>query len=909
MNRKRRENELSVIAKNIFEYQFKRKTLEIRNPDAKENLTYAEWEERCKELFYTFFTRDGESSGIILFPDTEITISQTLEVKKYQRVMSTLNAWCKTSSLNDATGLIIRNYNLEDHIYFCGISKDEIRDTLAFEDSKNMFSFQNSDQRFLAFNPSLKIIFIIRLVDLVQGESELLRKEVGYCIDEVNLLCLLLKNELADTGVIVTGLVAYSGENAHSQSACKDCGNFIVSFKIFNSVETFKGFWETFVIEKNFEKIAVRLAGSKKKDKVSIFQAVASKILGFLAHLQFLILEEPILPVKEKRPADDIEQAELLLDRYQMKIAYSDDNRVWLDGNYGTGKTVVALKKLELLCKGLKDKEVIYYVNFAQKSSLDFLIKHRFKKYGNVKVVKGGISLSNTINFQILPEERELGTKNVHLIIDEYGLEYLSIEEAKVLGQVLTKEEKFINSQVLIAAQPIEMKRVDNFYDGEIKKQFSQKKHELHKLIRMMGMKKKMLSYAMRTTVEINTLTEITQAYLNHQSNKYVRQQRDINFNLPEIEESGFQSTLSELPQSSRSKLTSPVSTVLSDSSKIPRKTPPFRSQEVTYNGLDKKKSNKIKFDSSIDGTSRKQSSFLFQNASPKSSFSESVKSNDLSNPVASSAPFPSRTIPSDYYQLHKLIPAAAKPTYSEDIGSYQETVTEFQFTCDSLIGHGIKGPLPKLIKLESACNDSHQIALIASVLKKVMPAERTAVIHFETDDPPLWLKILFQLTDRLTMTTVTEEFLRYKRKNLVLVKNLNFLRGLEFSDVLLILDSNEHHLRQFIPEAITRCKSNLSILIRPSLSAQSNTVADLVHKWEQDKSVIDIVKVGYGGELACNNNRYHLSTYCSDEKESFYKVHRNNKKYRKFLIEINLAYNENMQPDHAKKLEEAKAL
>ena len=92
------------------------------------------------------------------------------------------------------------------------------------------------------------------------------------------------------------------------------------------------------------------------------------------------MLEEPILPLKKNNPTGDIKQAELLLDRYQMEIAYSDDKRLWFEGNYGTGKTVVALKKLELLCNGSKGNEVIYYVNFASTSSLDFVIKQMFEK-------------------------------------------------------------------------------------------------------------------------------------------------------------------------------------------------------------------------------------------------------------------------------------------------------------------------------------------------------------------------------------------------------------------------------------------------------------------------------------------------------------------------------------------------
>ena len=283
-----------------------------------------------------------------------------------------------------------------------------------------------------------------------------------------------------------------------------------------------------------------------------------------------------------------------------------------------------------MLYKSLKNKEVIYYVNFAVRSPLDFVINQRFKENGKVKAIKGETSLSNTVNRKILPKERKLGTKNIHLVVDEYGSQDLSTEEAKSLHQILTKEEKFIYSTVLIAAQPIEIKRVDNFYEGGIKRKFSQKKLELDKLIEIMGMKKKILRNVMRTTVEINTLAEITQAYLNNQSNQYVRQQQnDINSNLPKIEESRFQSTFTKLPQSSSSKLSSSTSITSVDSSKSARNTVAVQSQEVTYHGVDKTNSKKSNFNPSCHNASSKQSSFFPQNTSLKSSSLASVTSND----------------------------------------------------------------------------------------------------------------------------------------------------------------------------------------------------------------------------------------------------------------------------------------
>ena len=163
MNHKSNKKELSDIAKKIFNYKFKQGAFEIYNSaSSKVILSPAQWEERCKKLLDTFYSRDGTSSGIILFPDTEITLHRQIHpVEIWQRPMITLNNWCRESSPKDATGLIIRNYDLKGHLYFRGITKNEVKDILDFNSSANMFNFQKSDTRFLVFNPSLKIILII----------------------------------------------------------------------------------------------------------------------------------------------------------------------------------------------------------------------------------------------------------------------------------------------------------------------------------------------------------------------------------------------------------------------------------------------------------------------------------------------------------------------------------------------------------------------------------------------------------------------------------------------------------------------------------------------------------------------------------------------------------------------------
>ena len=854
MNYERNKDELSLIAKEIFDYKFKRKALEIyEGANTRAILKYAQWEERCRKLLDTFFTRDGTNSGVIVFPDIEIAVDNHIrQVKIWARVLSTLNDWCKISSPKDATGLIIRNYDLKDHLYFRGITEDEIKNTLGFSSSKNMFSFMESDKRFLAFNPSLKIILIIRLVQLQKDELRLVKKEVDHCIDEVNILCFLLRDELADTGVIVTGLVAYSGENAHGQSGCEDCDNIIVSFEIFNSVETFQSFLEILFSEEKYKDLVMVVRRYKKKDNANVFRAVASEILGYLSHFQFAMIRKHVLPITEQDAIDNIKQAELLLNCYQMEIAYSDDKRIWLEGNYGTGKTVVALKKIELLLRSLKKKEVVYYVNFARKSVLDLIIKQRLEKYENFRAVRAEYSLSNIIKHQILPKERELGSKSIHLVVDEYSSQDLSTKEVESLIPLLNEEEELINSTVLIAVQPIKINRVDNFCENGMIRQFSETKHELDKLIMATGIKVRTLKNVMRTTVQINKLAELTREYLNNLSNRCVRPQQYHN---------------------SR-----------------------FSLKEVADFNLDQKKLK----------------------PSLVSNFLLSVTSEDSSNRATRTSPLqPEKLI--DYDEFYQLV----HTENIEDKKNYQETVTSYSYTCDSQIGHGIIGPLPQLIKLPKLNNLSEQVALIAAVFYEIIAEKkpvRIVVIHFEPKDPPLWLKSLFQLkniSESLTVKINAEEFFKNTSKNCVLVKKLNFLRGLEFSKVLLILNSNEHHLRHLIPEAITRCMKDLTILIKPPVHENhpSGTVEDLAVEWEKslDNGILRILKIGFCSNCACNSKKVQSKSYCKIKIPfgTCYKFHKNSKLYRGFLeeLQIQLKKIENVQPENKEKQKEAEAV
>ena len=154
-----------------------------------------------------------------------------------------------------------------------------------------------------------------------------------------------------------------------------------------------------------------------------------------------------------------------------MEVVYSRQNRIFLIGNYGTGKSIIIDKKIEILLENLRDKEIIYYVNFEKESHLNSIYWMRMKPSDKEKVIKSCFDLSHIIKDDILSKEDDDGTKTIHLKVDDYDTQHLSITEASLLNKIFENLEEFKNLTVFIAVQPFEISRAMYLKDeGEDKK-------------------------------------------------------------------------------------------------------------------------------------------------------------------------------------------------------------------------------------------------------------------------------------------------------------------------------------------------------------------------------------------------------------------------------------------------------
>ena len=271
-----------------------------------------------------------------------------------------------------------------------------------------------------------------------------------------------------------------------------------------------------------------------------------------------------------------------------------------------------------------------------------------------------------------------------------------------------------------------------------------------------------------------------------------------------------------------------------------------------------------------------------------------------------------------DHDRLCKL---PDKPTIKNDKSMYR-VVTGCRCNFHPSIGHSIIGLLPKLIRISTSANHLEQLALIAFSLSSIIQinTKRIATLHFESKTP-FWLKCLLQIKNfhGLTVTFDAAEFKNLDldqdqdkgKGQLVLVTDYSSVRGLEFPDVLLLLNENEYYLRYFIPGAMTRCMSNLSILIVPcdKKISQSETVSALVNEWKKvnsryNNTILELVELKFCSNPSCILK---VNDFCEDRENKY--IHKFTKFFGDLYEEIQHIFVPNLKSDNEEEKEEAKSL
>ena len=142
----------------------------------------------------------------------------------------------------------------------------------------------------------------------------------------------------------------------------------------------------------------------------------------------------------------------------------------------------------------------------------------------------------------------------------------------------------------------------------------------------------------------------------------------------------------------------------------------------------------------------------------------------------------------------------------------------------------------------QQCSNAFENIVSYSAVLNSLNICKRRfVIIHFEQHPPSILidaLKVSF-ISEKLQLSypVTVQDFLSKKNK-FPLVTNFRHVRGMEFENVIVMVDPEEYFLKHYLPEAIARCTNNLSLIMLQdkNMRKKEETVKDAVRSLQQQK-------------------------------------------------------------------------
>ena len=749
----------------------------------------SEWKQESTDYFNRFFSK--RLNDIICVPQHGDIVTKTLK------------EWCqKTQKSHSQGALIVQNFDLSKQIKFFKLSKKNIT---KYKDLINRYSC------YLVYNCSENVIlYLWRGKDGKRKEN--LAQKIKLCISDIHFLINLYQDELTNSGVRIIGIVISNTENQIFNFKCEYCKVFVASIAVFENLFSFHPWWK----ERNrwFEISDCDMDRNNNKS----FSLFSAKMLSLMA-----CNDCTYLPNFTKNSTYQMEQLCLLLNPEQMDIIYSSNNHTILKGNFGTGKSIIIQKKLENLIKMIEKSEIVYYFNYDRKSNA-FIDVEGFienicpKNLNKIKIRenKDGLKLSGI--FVTVLNEIEKGIKCVHIFIDEFNGEDLTPVEIEILKENL-QISYFKNAIVFIAAQPIENERTDTFdYPLETLKSQANLFHELEDIFQI-----EELTNVMRTTVQINTIVDLAQKYLQNKQNEFIYHKSEnkttitprklANLNSPKPQNL-YTSLGNESPQDFNFKIKNSAWNRLQHNTTMKF---PHKDSNNSQREFDEEKIPNLNTPTSFTSlapSAQHTDEFLnFSAKRSKASFTYRIDGLDQA------------------FKEAAKIEAGHNKTVTKS-----KTTSSYKFISDSEIGHKIESSNPKLIFPGGFKNEFENVISYSAVLNSLdIGKQRVVLVHFDQSPPSILRKTLMNLS--LPVSYNVQEFLRDKN-SYTLVTNFQYIRGMEFENVIIVLDPEEYFLKQYLPEAVTRCTNNLALVMLEDkkIKAKGETVKGFVELLEQQE-------------------------------------------------------------------------
>ena len=392
-------------------------------------------------------------------------------------ILKTMKNWCgKYQEEGNIKGLVIFGYSLDDHLKFLKYPDNILKNYL---NNKTSADFQET---VTVYNPQRGVIFLLRRANDMKD----LHNEMKSSCDDMLKFVFLYNDILKNSGIKLINLLV--SDQDIDQLKCKFCKHQVISMNSLDSSDSFQKWLDK--KECHFE-----TDYNPTNDKINFSDKFSAKILGFLASFQFSkeYHFHCTLPSLTENPETQMDETTILLTLEQLKIVNSPNKHLMIQGCYGSGKSLIALKKAEMTSKTLKQNELLYFICYDSSSMLtaDIVSIPNMKLYRNESALK----LSDII----IDIKKNHPKRNINLFVDEYDAEHLDKPEAKKLNQMFTTDEQFRDSIICLAFEVLERERM---VDGITK--------QTNLLDLLTSMELKELTYNKRNTLEIHKLVKLT---------------------------------------------------------------------------------------------------------------------------------------------------------------------------------------------------------------------------------------------------------------------------------------------------------------------------------------------------------------------------------------------------------------
>ena len=770
-----------------------------------------QWKIKCKQYFNWHF----KTSTFISVPSDG------------DNVMDTLSCVC---SANKSRGFVFKNYDIVKHLEFLGYDNVVLKGKLGAALTRKRISY-------IACIEQKNVIFICEKVS--NGSN------IDHCLKNIALMVkyflTLYDKEIQASGVTVIGLLIRENEKQEFVE-CKFCHLFSPSFKDFESVISFENWW---LPVENYE-CWWNLANPGKQKR--LFDDLAAEILCFMA-------VQKGLPISTDDKSQQFKQTYFLYTPQQMNIHFSDAKHVVIQGSYGSGKSLLGLKKLELIWNSLGRNEKIIYVNFDSKSKLHFLMEKNVKEYVKIPTRKikrtdrirdilelpgplvcvyhnsRGENLSTILQETVIlnTSTSEEAKTNYHLIFEEYDGETLTQNEAAKITK-LVKGNDLMESNIVLLAQPLMKNRRWSIGQESYERETCMFR-ELENAFKLVK-----LEEVLRCSNEIFDVTKSTQNFVRNQNSIFETEMDEVTFKQQQPPKDSQKSMVSHsLPASNQPEVGT------------------SRNEQFSYPSEDSTKTGK-----------------------------NLHLGIDLDQAFQRSAPVKRRNAPTS------------------------KIVSKFGFLCDPRQGVKIEGLKPNLVKFSKDIDLTSDVAVIsfAIVLKHSIGNKKTTTFLHMTDEQPKILRRTLQLLTKLDETfSYTEDIEKYFQVNnkskMIFASNFRRVNGMEFDHVVIIVSQSEYFLQHYLPQAISRCTFDLTLVLLPKEKEDpkegllqkifprtkkeetKETVANMIEKLKRESSVKEVVIAEC---KACKENYSCCSISNETDNQDKFEVHSHSDQYKEHL-------------------------